>query len=88
MEYELYHDESQVDGYWHGMLLVPVSKKQDYLEQLELARKNTRYFSKIGIKGVRRKGKIYGCASAWVQIASVLLRSKVVAQNVVGTVRV
>ena len=24
MDYELYHDESKVDGYWHGILLVPV----------------------------------------------------------------
>ena len=75
MKYELYHDESLIDGYWHGMLLVPVSMKQDYFKQLELARKNTGYSSKIGIKGVKKKGKIYGCASAWIQIANISLRS-------------
>jgi hypothetical protein len=28
MDYELYHDESKVDGFWHAMLLVPIEKKQ------------------------------------------------------------
>jgi hypothetical protein len=76
MDYELYHDESLEGGYWHGMLLVPVSKKQDFLNLLERARSNTGYLNKIGIKDVRRKGKIYNCASAWAQIAIVCLRSR------------
>jgi len=28
MDFELYHDESLVDGFWHGMLLVPIDAKQ------------------------------------------------------------
>jgi hypothetical protein len=78
MDYELYHDESLEGGYWHGMLLVPAEKKQEFLELLVRARKNTGYFDKIGIKDVQRKGKIYNCASAWVQIAIACLRSRTV----------
>lgn len=76
MDYELYHDESQEWGYWHGMLLVPVSKKQEYLDLLVRARSNTDYFNKIGIKDARRKGKIFNCVSAWAQIAIACLRSR------------
>jgi len=76
MDYELYHDESLEDGYWHGMLLVPVSKKQEFLELLSRARKNTRFFDKLGIKKVDRRGRIYDCASAWTQIGIACLRSK------------
>ena len=75
MKYELYHDESLIDGYWHGMLLVPVLKKQEYLGLLKVARLNTGYTQKLGIKNVKKKGKIYGCASAWIQIANISLRS-------------
>ena len=39
MEYELYHDESKENGYWHGMLLVPVTKKSELVALLELASK-------------------------------------------------
>lgn len=78
MDYELYHDESLEGGYWHGMLLVPIWKKQEYLDLLIAARKNTNYNEKFGIKDVRKKwGQIYNCASAWVQIGVVCMRSNV-----------
>jgi len=75
MDYELYHDESLESGYWHGMLLVPSSNKQEYLDLLTTVRNNTRYFDKLGIKKVDRKGPIYNCASAWTQIGVACLRS-------------
>ena len=50
MDYELYHDESQVGAFWHGMLLVPQARKTLLLESLNRARSNTRYFDPIGIK--------------------------------------
>ncbi len=58
MQYELYHDESVIDGYWHGMLLIPVLKKQEYLSLLKVARHNTGNTQKLGIKNVKKKGKI------------------------------
>jgi len=75
MDYELYHDESMEGGYWHGMLLVPVSGKKEFSDLLVTARNNTRYFDKIGIKKVDRRGLIYNCASAWTQIGMACLRS-------------
>ena len=75
MDYELYHDESLEGGYWHGMLLVPTWNKKEYIDLLIAARNNTRHFEKIGIKNVKQKGVIYNCASAWVQIGVVCMRS-------------
>jgi hypothetical protein len=75
MDYELYHDESLEGGYWHGMLLVPAWNKKEFLDLLARARANTRYFDRIGIKKVDRKGPIYNCASAWTQIGVACLRS-------------
>jgi len=78
MDYELYHDESLEGGYWHGMLLVPLWKKQEYLDLLVAARNNAKYHEKFGIKDIRKKrGQIYNCASAWVQIGVVCMRSNV-----------
>jgi hypothetical protein len=77
MDYELYHDESLEGGYWHGMLLVPAWNKKEYSDLLATARANTRYFDKLGIKKVDRKGPIYNCASAWTQIGVACMRSAI-----------
>jgi hypothetical protein len=76
MDYELYHDESLEGGYWHGILLVPTWKKNEYIDLLSQARVNCKHQNKIGIKDVKRTGKIYDCASAWMQIGVACLRSK------------
>ena len=75
MDYELYHDESLEGGYWHGMLLVPAWNKKEFVDLLIRARSNTHYPAKIGIKKVASEGRIYNCASAWIQIAVACLRS-------------
>jgi hypothetical protein len=75
MDYELYHDESLEGGYWHGILFVPAWKKQEYIELLAGARKNLRYENKLGIKNVKQRGRVYDCASAWLQIGLACLRS-------------
>jgi hypothetical protein len=68
MEYILYHDESKVDGYWHGMLLIPAEKKGTLLKYLLQARDFIKYYRPLGIKSIRNKGKRYYCARAWVSI--------------------
>ncbi|MBN2589710.1 MAG: hypothetical protein JXA96_07600 [Sedimentisphaerales bacterium] len=65
MDYELYHDESKVHGYWHGILLVPIESKPLVIEYLEKVRKYTRYEAIIGIKKIKTEGKIFSCAEAW-----------------------
>jgi hypothetical protein len=47
MDYELYHDESQEAGYWHGILLVPGHEE---------ARDNTGYYHPFSLKKVRNPG--------------------------------
>jgi hypothetical protein len=76
MDYELYHDESLEGGYWHGMLLVPAWNKREFVDLLILARNNSHYSKKLGIKKVEGKGRIYNCSSAWTQIGVACLRSK------------
>jgi hypothetical protein len=75
MDFELYHDESKEGGYWHGMLLVPISKKDSLLHYLCQARKNAAYDYPIAIKNVRGPGKILDCAEAWIQVAVLSLMS-------------
>jgi hypothetical protein len=75
MDYELYHDESQEAGYWHGILLVPACKKLQLIDYLQEARNNTRYFHPLSLKKVRNLGRIYDCADAWVQIGVASLMS-------------
>ena len=58
MDYELYHDESLEGGYWHGILFVPVWKKQEYIELLADARRNFKYGNKLGIKNVKQRGRV------------------------------
>lgn len=60
MKYELYHDESKVGGYWHGILLVPIAQKQTLLQFLADASNNTNYFNfnPLGIKKLKmRRGQ-------------------------------
>jgi len=76
MRYELYHDESQLDGFWHGMLLVPVNQKKKLIELLELARMNTRVDGKLSLKRVKKKNRIYSCAYSWITIGVASLAQK------------
>ena len=74
--YELYHDESMENGYWHGMLLVPIEKKDKMLEALDKARNCTGYYEPISLKSVHKKNRIFSCANAWVHIGCGFLRSR------------
>ena len=76
MNYELYHDESQVHGFWHGMLLVPQPKKALLLEYLQKVRSNSGYQSPLKIKKVRKQNKVFGCAFAWLTVAVAAMRSR------------
>lgn len=77
MKYELYHDESQISGYWHGMLLVPVVTKQILLDLLLAARKNTGYAEKITLKQVKQvNSKKYSLVESWLQIGTLALIHK------------
>jgi hypothetical protein len=66
MEYDVYHDESQEAGYWHGILLVPRTTRQVFLSHLEEIRKSTGYRELVRLKGLdRTAGPRYRCTRAW-----------------------
>ena len=75
-KYELYNDETFGKGYWHGILLIPLEKKQNILSYLQKARENTGYYEPLGIKNVKKKNRVYSAVSAWIQIGLAFLRSK------------
>lgn len=54
MEYDVYHDESQEAGYWHGILLVPTQNKSLLLNVLAEIRANTNYDAPATIKGINK----------------------------------
>lgn len=77
MDYELYHDESRENGYWHGMLLIPSNMKNIISNTLNEIRTNTNFANKVSFKDIRGTGQKYDLAKAWIQIASGALRSKI-----------
>ena len=78
MKYCLYHDESKIDGYWHGMLLVPTGEKTHLVDLLSKVRDNTGYRFPLGIKNVKQSsGPIFTCAEAWLLLAVGAMRTKV-----------
>ena len=77
MDYRLYHDESKIAGYWHGMLLVPETSRNELLDFLARARGNANYPFPLAIKKVKRSsGPVYRCAQSWILIAVGLMRTK------------
>ena len=69
MKYDLYHDESRVSGYWHGILLIPDVNRKTLLKYLQKARDATNYDLPLMLKHMRRKSNKYKCARLWLDIA-------------------
>ena len=69
MDYEIYHDETLEGGYWHGMLLVPVDKKQLIVSWLDKCREIFKYPNVLGIKNIKKKGAIFKLARSWISIS-------------------
>jgi hypothetical protein len=68
-EYDVYHDESQIAGYWHGILIVPRATRQQLLDLLANVRRNTGRTDPISLKQLdKTSGPFYRCISCWVQI--------------------
>ena len=57
MIYDIYHDESKEEAYWHGFLFVPRMNRSYLLELLNEARRNTDYFYPVHYKKIRSKKK-------------------------------
>ena len=48
--YEVWHDECKKDGYFHGILLIPIDKKQQIIGLLRKIRKEHKYYDNDIIK--------------------------------------
>jgi len=51
--YDIYHDESKEESYWHGFLFIPRSQRNYILGLLNEARQNTKYFNEISYKKIK-----------------------------------
>lgn len=74
--YTLYHDESNKDGYWHGMLLIPNNKRDLFFDILQSYRQMEGYFNKISFKDIKSTGEKYRLANDWLQVGVGYLRSQ------------
>jgi hypothetical protein len=68
MEYDLYHDESKEDGYWHGILLIPANTRVNFLNYLQQTREITNYVHSVYFKRLKNKGKKFNCIRTWIQL--------------------
>lgn len=78
-DYDVYHDESQIAGYWHGILLVPRDSRQRLLNLLATIRHNTERSDPISLKQLdTQSGRLYRCITCWlgVGVAALLQRLK------------
>jgi hypothetical protein len=68
MEYDIYHDESQESGFWHGILLVPRNSREQLLNWLDLIRRTTNYKHVATLKGLKDKGPKFDCLRMWIEV--------------------
>lgn len=78
MDYDLYHDESMENRYWHGMLLVPRSTRRYLLSLLEKVRKNLAFDGVLSYKSSNPKNhRRFRCGTSWIEIgAGALMQRK------------
>lgn len=76
-EYDVYHDESKLAGYWHGILFVPRDARERLLKLLQLIRQNTERKEPISLKYLGHAGgPLHRCLSGWLQVGvAALLQS-------------
>lgn len=68
-EYVVYHDESDIAGYWHGILFVPHTSRDYLLKLLEAGRENSKHFHKVSLKRLDcAAGKMWNLLNCWVSV--------------------
>lgn len=78
--YDIYHDESKEESYWHGFLIVPRSQRQYFLRLLQKARENTEYCNEVSYKNMKNRkstlGKLATIIESWTSIAIASLQQQ------------
>jgi hypothetical protein len=68
-EYDVYHDESQIAGYWHGIMFVQRHSRSQLLALLEQIRKNTACFNPVSLKNLEKlSGRSFRCITCWMAV--------------------
>jgi len=68
-QYDVYHDESRVAGYWHGILLAPRENRQRLLDLLAGVRRNTNCLTQVSLKTLDGlSGPKFRCTRSWLHI--------------------
>lgn len=68
-EYDVYHDESLKNGFWHGILFVPRDSRERLLSLLANIRHNTERSHQLSLKNLNKtSGRLYKCTSCWLQV--------------------
>lgn len=79
MEYDLYHDESQEEGYWHGVLFIPEKWIDEIVGFLKTIRKLNGYKNnqKLQFKNLKGKGKKFRAILMSLQLFELILRRSI-----------
>lgn len=59
-EYEVYHDESKVDGYWHSFIYIPINKKEEIVDYLLNVKNNINSnIGDVSFKDIKNRHKTH-----------------------------
>jgi len=70
--YDIYHDESKEESYWHGFFFVPRSQRQYLLNLLIEARNGLKWYDFLSFKNIKKdrpKSQKAKLAASWLSIA-------------------
>ncbi len=82
-KYRIYHDESQVGGFWHGILLIPEEERAFILDSLQDLRNAIKFDEPISLKkSLKKRKKRYTCTKLWIDFAYYCLQQKTKNTNI------
>lgn len=77
--YDIYHDESREESYWHGFLFVPRVNRDYLLSLLRQSRDGLKWYDFLSFKDIKRKKKLSTKAQlvkSWISIALASLQQQ------------
>jgi len=81
-DYDVYHDESLIAGYWHGILFVPRHTRHRLLGLLASARTFTKHSDPVSLKSLNKPtGKVWRTVNCWLHIGIAALIQKLKGQR-------
>ena len=82
MQYRIYHDESQEDGYWHGILFVPETEREKLLGLLKQIRDLKDYDEQLSFRRLRTtSSERFEVTRLWIETAYCAMAQRVRADS-------